>query len=181
MLDHDLPGMLAQVRRLRRRFAETAPARWDATTAAAELTVQLGHASLCLLRRRNTDVGGFEDAARPIDNVGDELADVVLAALSVCVLADAEPATAAAAPPDDLDDLFFLLVVSAGRLAEAAMVSSGHRHLHTGRAPSVPDAAAQLLGICGAIAIQVGVDLPREFAVMVADADGFLDAQGVRP
>src|SRR6266851_213226 len=75
MIPEDLTGLLTDVRRLRRGFAGTAPQQWTATTAAAELTVQLGHLALCLLHRRRADTTDFDDPQRPITNVGDELAD----------------------------------------------------------------------------------------------------------
>src|SRR5579884_2726348 len=91
MTPEQLTGVLADVRRLRARFADTAPQPWTAATAAAELTVQLGHLALCLLHRQGVDTAEFDDPIRPIANPGDELADVLLAALSVPVLAGMEP------------------------------------------------------------------------------------------
>lgn len=90
-----LQELLGETRRLRRRFASTAPRSWDPATAGSELTIQIGHLALCLLRRGGTDVSDLEDPARPITNIGDELADVVLSGLSVTVLAEEEPASVA--------------------------------------------------------------------------------------
>lgn len=73
MLGDHLPEVLAQVRRLRGRFAQTAPRSWGPVTAASELSVQLGHLALCLLRHRGSDVSGVEDPQRHITKVGDEL------------------------------------------------------------------------------------------------------------
>ncbi|MGH3800751.1 MAG: hypothetical protein ACRDTD_11555, partial [Pseudonocardiaceae bacterium] len=68
MTHEDLTGLLGEVRRLRQGFALTAPQPWTATTAAAELTVQLGHLALCLLRRRGADTANIDDPQRPITN-----------------------------------------------------------------------------------------------------------------
>jgi hypothetical protein len=79
-MPEDLNSVLADVRRLRAGFAGTAPQPWTATTAAVEMTVQLGHLALCLLRRWGADTTDLDDPQRPITNVGDELSDVLLAA-----------------------------------------------------------------------------------------------------
>ncbi|MGH3822810.1 MAG: hypothetical protein ACRDRA_08250 [Pseudonocardiaceae bacterium] len=80
MTPEDLTGLLSDVRRLRQGFARTTPQPSTATTAAAELTVQLGHLALCLLCRRGADTPDIDDPKRPIINIGDKLADVLLAA-----------------------------------------------------------------------------------------------------
>lgn len=174
--DH-LPEVLTDVRRLRVRFAATAAHSWEATTAAAELSVQLGHLSLCLLRRNGTDICTLEDPQRPLADPGDELADVVLAALSINVLAGSEPAATHQAPAAASDDVepFLRLVVAAGALSEAALVQGHYRHQPTGTPPSLPEAAAAVINACDALADQLGMDLISEFRSMVADADSFLD------
>lgn len=182
MLNERLPEMLAQTQRLRSRFASTAPMHWDATTAAAELLVQLGHLAMCLLRQRGADIAEFEDPARPITNVGDELADVVLATLSICTLADSGPAAIPAEPAPEsvtLAEMYLRLSIAVGSLAEAAMVGTGYRHHPTGARPSVPKASASVLAACGGVAKRLAVDLVAEFHAMVADADAFLDQRGV--
>lgn len=175
--DH-LPEVLPEVRRLRARFAATAAHSWDATTAAAELSVQLGHLSLCLLRKNGTDISTLEDPQRPLADPGDELADVVLAALSINVLAGSEPITthptAAASASDDVEP-FLRLIVAAGALSEAALVQGQYRHQPTGTPPSLAEAAAAVINACDALADQLGMDLISEFRSMVADADSFLE------
>ncbi|MGH3864861.1 MAG: hypothetical protein ACRDQ4_01765 [Pseudonocardiaceae bacterium] len=64
MMPADLASLLADVRRLRAGFAGTAPQPWTATTAAAEVTVQLGHLALCLLRRWGVDTTDLDDPKR---------------------------------------------------------------------------------------------------------------------
>lgn len=185
--------MVSTARRLRGRFALTAPRPWDPQTAVTELVVQFGHLALCLLRRRGVNVTTVEDPDRPITNVGDELADVLLAVLSVAVLAEPEPEpepgpglrpsgrpTGDEAGPEressgEIDGLLWLLI-SAGALAEAALVDGGYRHHPTGRLAPVTEATWTVVGACAALASDLGVDLLTEFRVMVADADSFLDA-----
>ncbi len=188
----DLDDLIASTRRLRTRFAVTAPRPWDATTAGAELTVQLGHLALCLLRRAGADVGDLSDPARPITDPGDELADVLLAGLSVAVLAGSalsEPAVAegdgpartSAVPVDpggssDWAVIAFLRVmVAAGALSEAGMIAAGHRHLPSGTPPGVGTACAVLLRTCEELAALLGLDPLAEFQRMDADATRFLD------
>lgn len=175
-----LHELLDAVRLLRRRFAATAPRAWDSATAGAELTVQLGHVALCLLRRRGAEVSGLEDPGRSITNIGDELADVVLSGLSVTVLAGAEPTaptvTAHASAGEDIE-MFLRVLVTAGVLAEVALVDQGYRHRPTGSPPSVAEAGAALVSACETFATQLGLDLRTEFQAMTADAHAFLDSR----
>ncbi|WP_019811114.1 hypothetical protein [Saccharomonospora halophila] len=171
--------VLGDVRRLRRRFATTAPREWDPSTAAAELSVQVGHLALCLLRVHGADVAGLEDPHRPIDDVGDELADIVLAALSITVLAGSEPVGCAELPQAETAlEAFLRLLVAAGNLAEAALVEHDYRHRPEGDPPSLPHAAGAVLAACDVLADRLGLDLLGEFRAMVTDADGFLDERG---
>src|SRR5215475_7530902 len=177
MTPEDLASALADVRRLRAGFASTAPQPWTATTAAAEMTVQLGHLALCLLRRWGTDTTNIEDPQRPITNTGDELADVLLAALSVSTLADVEPAELPVPRPAGGDgevERFLRLLITMGQLAEAAMMRDGFRHLPTGTPPSIPAASASAVTAAATLADGLGLDLLAEFRAMVVDADGFL-------
>lgn len=180
--DH-LHEVLADVRRLRERFADTAPREWEPTTAAAELTVQVGHVALCLLRRRGGVVSDWEDPARPISNIGDELADIVLAALSINVLAQREPTEHAPTTQGPIGevDAFLRLLVAAGSLSEAALVEHDYRHRPTGTLPSLAAAAAAVIAACDGLADQLGLDLIAEFRSMVADANTFLDHRGDQP
>lgn len=178
MTPQEMASLLIDVRRLRQGFARTAPQPWTATTAAAELTVQLGHLALCLLRRRGADTNDIDDSRRPIINIGDELADVLLAALSVTTLAGAQPAGVACsrpAPGDGDVEAFLRLLISAGQLAEAAMVGEGFRHQPAGTPPSVPAAGARAVAACDVLANHLGLDLLAEFRAMVTDAKAFLD------
>jgi hypothetical protein len=181
-----LHTLLGQTRHLRRRFASTAPRSWDPAAAGAELTVQLGHLALCLLRRGGADVSGLEDPDRPITDIGDELADVVLSGLSVTVLAEREPASTAAPAPTEVAavagkeiSVFLRLLVTAGWLAEAGLVTAGYRHRPTGTPPSVAEAGSALLAACEELAGVLGVDVAAEFGVMTANADAFLDARSL--
>lgn len=165
-------------RRLRRRFAATAPQRWDAVTAGAELAVQVGHLSLCLLRRRQADVTDLEDPDRLIVNVADELADVVLSGVSVAVLADTSPTLSRKRPavlPGEEVEEFLRLLVAAGILVEAAMVDAGYRHRPTGSPLGVTDACGLMLAACERLAERLGMDLLTEFRAMAASADQFLN------
>ena len=133
-----LARMVEQTRRLRTGFAETAPKPWDATIAGAELAVQLGHLALCVARQHYIDIAAFEDQARPITGIGDELADVALAALSVTTLTGDQPSLVDGAPfrraggvAEDVGALL-VLFVAAGQLAESAMIANGYRHQPTG-------------------------------------------------
>lgn len=177
--DH-LPEVMADVRRLRGRFSQTAPRDWDAVTAAAELSVQLGHLALCLLRRNGSDTTDLDDPQRPIANIGDELADIMLATLSIMVLAEVEPAGLRNNADRESDEKasFLRLLVAIGRLCEVAMVTHRYRHRPTGASPSLPDAAAHVLTTCEMLADRLEIDLLSEFRIMVADADWFLDNRG---
>jgi hypothetical protein len=180
MTPEELTGLLSAVRRLRQGFARTAPQPWTATTAAAELTVQLGHLALCLLRGRGTDTTDLDDPQRPITNIGDELADVLLAALSVTTLAGVEFAGVPGSRPAHGDgdvEAFLRLLVAAGHLAENAMVSEGFRHQPAGTPPSIPAASASAVAACAALADQFDLDLLGEFRAMVSDAEAFLGTQ----
>jgi cytosine/adenosine deaminase-related metal-dependent hydrolase len=180
MTPDELTGVLADVRRLRTRFADTTPQPWTAATAAAELTVQLGHLALCLLHRHSVDTADLDDPIRPIANVGDELADVLLAGLSVPVLAGMEPHEMSSRRPDDRDGdtaQFLRLVVTAGQLAEAAMMHDGLRHQPAGTPPTISDTSARVVTATGTLAEGLGLDLHTEFQAMVVDATGFLDSR----
>jgi hypothetical protein len=177
MTPHDLTGVLTDVRRLRVSFAGTVPQPWTAATAASELAVQLGHLALCLLRHRGADMADLDDPHRPIIDVGDEVADVLLAILSVTTLAGVEPTPAARIGPacgDDEVDAILHLLVWAGQLAEAAMVDEGFRHQPAGTPPSIPAASAGAVAACEAVADRLGLDLLAEFRAMVTDAEAFL-------
>jgi hypothetical protein len=183
MRPEDLASALADVRRLRAEFAGTAPQPWTATTAAAEMAVQLGHLALCLLRRWGVDTADLDDPQRPITNVGDELADVLLAALSVPTLAGAEPAGFSKPRPAGRDgeiEGFLRLLISVGQLAEAAMRHDGFRHGPTGTPPSIPEASANTVASSDALANRLGLDLLAEFRVMVLDAEAFLRSRDTR-
>lgn len=177
MTPEEITSLLTDVRRLRQGFARTAPQPWTATTAAAELTVQLGHLALCLLRRQ-ADTTDIDDSWRPITNIGDELSDVLLAALSVTTLAGVEPADVACpcTPSGDGDvEAFLRLLIAAGQLAEAAMVGEGFRHQPAGTPSSIPLASARTVTACDALADHLGLHLLSEFRAMVTDAEAFLD------
>ncbi len=179
MLSGHLHEVLADVRRLRQRFATTASQEWEPTTAAAELSVQVGHLALCLLRQHGADVSAWEDPQRPINNIGDELADIVLAALSINVLAHSEPAETIRQPQAGNEvEAFLRLLVAAGSLSEAALVEHHYRHRPAGRPPSLSKASAAVIAACEVLADQLGLDLIDEFRSMVADADSFLDRRG---
>lgn len=179
----ELDTMLADTRRLRAGFATTADRGWDASTAATELTVQLGHLAQCVSR---DDLGEpvLVDEHRPITDAGDELADVLLAALSIWALSAAPSrdselhrALRTAAPePTPLGRPAALLRLAAvsGALAEVAMVETGYRHRPGGSVPPLPVAVATVIRACLALARLGGLDLVSEFARMVHDADGFL-------
>ncbi len=177
MTPEDLASLVAHVRRLRTGFASTAPQPWTATTAAAEMTVQLGHLALCLLRRWGTDTTDLDDPQRPITNTGDELADVLLAALSVPTVAEAEPAGLPAPRPAGRDgevERFLRLLITVGQLTEAAMLHDGFRHRPTGAPPSISAASARAVAACDTLADSLGLDLLAEFRAMVVDAEAFL-------
>lgn len=177
MTPEDLASVLADVRRLRAGFAGTAPQPWTATPAAAEMTVQLGHLALCLLRRWGADTTDLDDPQRPITNTGDELADVLLASLSVPTLAEVEPAGLLAPRPAGRDgevERFLRLLIMVGQLAEAAMMHDGFRHRPTGALPSIPAASASAVTACDTLADGLGLDLLAEFRAMVVDAEAFL-------
>lgn len=170
-----LAGLVERTRELRQGFAPTAPRAWDPATAGAELAVQLGHVALCVARRRGMDVSAFTDAARSISDLGDELADVALAALSIGVLADlpptrTEPAQAAGSETDAL----LLLLMCAGQAAEAGLVTAGYRHQPTGVPVGLPKASAATVTAAAQFAALLGLDLQAEFAAMHASADAFL-------
>ncbi len=189
MTGEALARMLSHARALRAGFAATAPEPWDGTTAAAELAVQLGHLAQCVGRRHGLDLSQFEDPARPITDVGDELADVALAVLSIAVLSGGEPSAPAEAPggprrtPGAMARdtvLLIVLVIAAGRLAESAMVAGGYRHRPSGDMPAVAEAAGTTLAAVGQLAVATGVDLSAAFDAMTADAAGFLAARSAR-
>ena len=177
MTPDELTTLLTDVRRLRRGFADTAPQPWTATIAATELTVQLGHLARCLLRRQGADTTNIDDPQRPITNIGDELSDVLLATLSVTTLAGAQPASVPELRPTRGDceaEALLRLLIWAGQLAEAAMVSEGFRHRPAGTPPSIPAASAGAVAACDAMADHLGLDLLAEFRAMVTDAEAFL-------
>jgi hypothetical protein len=179
LLSDHMHEVLADVRRLRHRFAATAPQQWDPTTAAAELSVQVGHLALCLLRNQGADVTSWEDPQRPISDIGDELADIVLASLSINVLAHVDPAEASGQlhrAANDVEALLRLLVAT-GTLSEAAMVEHRYRHRPEGSPPSLSAAAASVIAACDVLADQLGLDLIGEFRSMVANAHSFLDGR----
>ncbi|MFF4777596.1 hypothetical protein ACFY05_32535 [Microtetraspora fusca] len=181
--DGELAEMLEQTRQLREGFGPTAPRPWDAATAGAELAVQLGHLALCVARRQGIDVSDYCDPGRPIGDIGDELADVTLQTLSISVLADAPPTTPqdGGSPGSEIEALL-LLLVCAGRAAEAGLVSAGYRHQPTGTPPPVPEACAATLRAADQLAQMLGLDLPTEFRAMHADATAFLCSyQGAQP
>jgi hypothetical protein len=172
----DIDEIVTHTRRLRVRFAATAPRPWDAMTASAELAVQLGHVALCELAARD-HVGDLRDPGRPIENLGDELADVVLAASSIAVLSGTQPSliggpgTGTAEGADEV----LALLVRAGSLVETAMVDQRYRHAPEGARVSVAQACGQVLAVCQRMAATHGLDLMSEFGAMVDDADAFLE------
>jgi len=179
----ELARLLSQARALRAGFASTAPQPWDAVTAAAELAVQLGHLALCIGRRNGIGLSQLEDPARPITDTGDELADVALAILSIAILSGAEPPAPIAEPgqadgPAAATALLITLVVTAGQLAESAMVAAGYRHRPAGNMPAVAAAAGTALAAAARLAAAAGVDLPAAFDTMTAGAQDFLGARG---
>lgn len=170
-----MPEVLAEVRQLRRRFAATAAHDWGPCTAADELQVQMGHLAVCLLRRDHKDVSDLQDPQRPINNLGDELADVVLAALSVVALAGTEPAPVDHPPTQTETDALLHLLATTGALSEVAMVDQQYRHRPTGRVPSLPQATGAVVAACEVLAGKLGIDLLSEFRAMTIDAHTFLD------
>jgi hypothetical protein len=181
MTPENLASVLADVRRLRAGFAGTAPQTWTATTAAAEMTVQLGHLALCLLRRWGADTTDLDDPQRPITSTGDELADMLFAALSVPTLAEAEPAGLPVPRPvgrNSEAEPFLCLLITAGQLAEAAMMHDGLRHQPAGAPLSIPTASASAVTAAATLADSLGLDLFAEFCTMVIDAEAFLGSRG---
>ncbi|HEX7658874.1 MAG TPA: hypothetical protein VF444_05285 [Pseudonocardiaceae bacterium] len=181
MTPEDLPGVLADVRRLRAGFADTAPQPWTAATAATEITVQIGHLALCLLRRWGADTSDVDDPQRPIIKVGDELADVLLASLSVPVLAGMTPGefpTPRSAGIGGELERFLCLLIAVGQLAEAAMIHDGFRHQPTGTTPSIKAASASAITAADVLAEALGLDLLASFRAMMVDAEGFLRSRG---
>jgi hypothetical protein len=174
----DLAAIVDKTRRLRAGFAGTAPRAWDPATAGAELAVQLGHLALCVARHHGVDVSAYEDVARPITDLGDELADVTLAALSISVLADEPPARAQVPGQSAGSEIeaLLLLLVCAGRVAEAGLVTAGYRHQPTGTRVLLPQASAATVMAAAQLAGLLGLDLPAEFGAMYADASAFLTA-----
>lgn len=184
-----LESMLADTRRLRTGFANTAERAWEAATAATELLVQLGHLAGCI-RRDTLGEPVAVDHERPITDIGDELADVLLATLSVWTLS-ADPAhdpalhqavtVAHASPDSDPSSAALRLVGAAGTLAEVAMVDGGFRHRPEGESPPLPDAVAATLAAIGALARALHLDLAAEFTRMVDDAENFLAGSRTAP
>lgn len=106
---------------------------------------------------------------------------MLLATLSVTTLAGAEPAGVPESHSARSDvEAFLRLLVTAGQLAEAAMVSEGCRHQPVGTPPSIPAAGARAVAACDALADHLELDLLGEFRAMVSDADAFLDARDNR-
>lgn len=175
--EQNLAVMVDKTRRLRQGFAGTAPRAWDPATAGAELAVQLGHVALCVARRRGINVSAYTDTARPIGDLGDELADVALAALSIGVLADMPPTRAENVQAAESEsEALLLLLVCAGQAAEAGLVAAGYRHQPTGAPVLLPQACAATVTAAAQLAAIVGLDLPAEFDAMYADAAAFLKA-----
>jgi hypothetical protein len=73
--------------------------------------------------------------------------------------------------------MFLRLLVTAGVLAEAALVDQGYRHRPTGSPPSVAEAGVAMVTACEAFAKRLGLDLRAEFQAMTADAHAFLDSR----
>ncbi|MBH1939218.1 hypothetical protein I5Q34_34020 [Streptomyces sp. AV19] len=171
-----LAEVVATVRRLREGFAVTADRAWDAVIAAAELQVQTGHLAVCALRQAGHLVAGLADSGRPL-RLGDELADVVLAAVSVTVLVGTVPELTAApgAAPSSVPEAALRITACAGALTEAGMVAAGYRHRPAGALPSVARAAGAVLAACEDLAALVRLDLMTEFRAMDADATAFLE------
>ncbi|MDP9845212.1 hypothetical protein [Streptosporangium lutulentum] len=173
--NHELAEMMEQTRQLRRGFAPTAPRAWDAATAGAELAVQLGHLALCVARRHGINMSAYDDPGRPINDIGDELADVTLATLSIGVLADESPTSIRSShSAASVIEALLMLLVCAGQAAEAGLISAGYRHQPTGSPPPVPDACATTLQTADRLAELLGLDLPEQFQAMYADANRFL-------
>jgi hypothetical protein len=178
----ELTRMLEHTRRLRAGFASTAPQPWDGATAGAELTVQIGHLACCLAVRHGVNAGAFLDPARPITDIGDELADVALAVLSISTLSGSGPPVLPAAdaaagdsgPVAEDPAQLLILLIAAGQVAEAAMIAGGYRHRPAGEPPAIPEAAGTALAAIDRLAQLTGVNLVAQFEVMVADATGFL-------
>src|SRR5262249_26879447 len=144
---------------------------------------QLGHLALCLLRRWGADTTDLDDPQRPISNVGDELADVLLAALSVPAVAGAEPAALPETRPARRDgevEGLLRLLTSVGGLPATAMMPDGFRHRPTGSVPSIPAASAGAVASCDSLANCLGLDLLTEFRAMVLDAEAFLRTRDTR-
>ncbi|HLS41284.1 MAG TPA: hypothetical protein VK038_11025 [Ornithinicoccus sp.] len=176
MTPQHLTRALEVTSELRTGFAPTAPEPWTPATAAAELNVQLGHLALCLLARHGADTGDLHDPGRPITDVGDELADVLLATLSIPVLAGTQPDPVPTEPAGTGNETiaFLLLLVSAGRLSEAAMRHDHYRHQPTGTPPPIEAASAEVITACEVLAGDLGLDLIAEFDAMAVDAHRFL-------
>lgn len=180
----DVTAMTAITRSLRTGFAATAPQPWDGTTAAAELAVQTGHLAQCIARQHGLDLRDFDDPARPIGDIGDELADVALAAFSITILSGDEKPLLPAGTCDsrgqasaDVAQLL-VLIIAAGRLAESAMVAGGYRHRPGGAMPAVPEAAGTVLAASDGLARLADLDLTAEFRKMAQDAGRFLASRG---
>lgn len=171
-----LTRVLEVTSELRTGFARTAPEPWTPVVAAAELNVQLGHLALCLLARQGADTGDLHDPGRPITDVSDELADVLLATLSIPVLAGTRPVPVPTEPTGTGSEMiaFLRLLVAAGRLAEAAMRHDHYRHQPTGTPPTIQAASADVINACEVLAEELGLDLVAEFDAMAVDARRFL-------
>jgi hypothetical protein len=131
----------------------------------------------CACSAAGADTTDFDDPRRPITNIGDELADVLLVCLSVPTLADAEPAGLPTSRPAGRDgevEQLLRLLISVGQLAEAAMMHDGLRHRPAGTPPSIPAASAGAVAACDTLANGLGLDLLAEFRAMVVDAEAFL-------
>ncbi len=111
--------LLAETRLLRRRFAHTAPRPWDAVTASAELSVHLGHLARCLLRYHDSPTNEWDDPARPLSDIGDELADVLLGILGISAFTDVERGDI----DSGLADLLSVLRLDIGMAAGSRSVS----------------------------------------------------------
>lgn len=172
-----LADLVERTRELRKGFAPTAPRAWDPATAGAELAVQLGHVALCVARRRGMDVSAFTDGSRPISDLGDELADVALAVLSISVLADRPPTRPHPVQgAGSVTEALLLLLICAGQAAEAGLVSAGYRHQPTGDPVGPAQASATAVTAAAQFAALSGLDLQIAFTAMHADADAFLSA-----
>lgn len=178
----NLDELLATTADLRQRFAVTAPRSWTALTAGGELAVQIGHLAQCLLRTLDASAADMvAESGRPIQQIGDELADVLLQVFSILVLRGDQPPMLEILPqradtqPSWLIS-FLTLIAASGQLIEELLVSEGFRHTreNQGGAPYISARCATIIANSAQLASDHQVDLMQDFREMAVDAAQFV-------